>query len=79
MPSVQNILAAQHIPELLSSTPVCYDLAKWLSHYLLYFTLLFLFGPTIQGRSVGKCHMTNVTHHSHMSGCHMVMSHDDIT
>jgi len=25
---------------------------------------------------VGKYHMTNITHHSHMSGYHMVMSHD---
>ena len=36
----------------------CYDLAKWLSHYL-YFS--FSFELTTQERSAGKCHS-----HSHM-------------
>jgi len=54
----------------------CHNLAKQLSHYLLYFT--FSFGLTTQGRSMGKCHMTNVTHHSHMSGCHKVTSHNRV-
>ena len=28
-------------------------------------------------RSVGRYYITNVTHHSHMSGCHSIMSHDE--
>jgi len=42
-----------------------YDLAKWLSHYLYFFSFLFIFGLTIQGRSAGKYHII----------CHM--SHDE--
>ena len=38
------------------------------------FIFLFLFGLTIQGRSVGKYH---ITCHSHMSGYHRVKSHDE--
>jgi len=30
-------------------------------------------------KSAGKCHMTNVTHHSHISGCHSVISHNEVT
>ena len=37
----------------------CHDLAKWLCHYLYFFSFEF----TTQGRSAGKCYMTNVTHH----------------
>ena len=25
---------------------------------------------------MGKCHITNVTHHSHTPGCHNIMSHN---
>ena len=45
---------------------------------LLYFTFLFLFGLTIQERSVQKCHITNVTYHSHISGCYSITSHDSM-
>ena len=41
----------------------CYDLATQLSHYS--FSFLFLYGLTIQGKSVGKYHG--------------VMSHDGVT
>ena len=50
-----------------------------LSHYLYFFSFLFLVGLTTQGRSVGKCHMTNVTYHCHTSGRHSVTSHDGVT
>ena len=45
----------------------CYNLAKQLSHYLYIF--LFSFRLTTQGRSVGKCHMTNVTYHKSHDKC----------
>ena len=41
-----------------------------LSHYLYFFSFLFLVGLTTQGRSVGKCHMTNVTVSHHMMESH---------
>jgi len=44
-----------------------------LSHNIIF---LFLFGLTTQERSVGKCHMTNITHHGHILGCHSVISHE---
>jgi len=46
----------------------CHNLTKQLSHYLYFFSFSFSFGLT--GRSVGKCHMTNITH------IQDVMSHD---
>ena len=59
----------------------CHDLAKQLSHYLYFFSFLFfflfLFGFTTQGGSIEKCHMTNITHHGHMTGCHSVTLHDE--
>jgi len=42
----------------------------------IFLFILFSFGLTIQGKSARKCHMTNVTCHSHISECHRVMSHD---
>ena len=57
----------------------CHDLAKQLSHYLYLFYFIFLVRLTTQGRSTGKYHMIDVTHHSHMSGCHSVTSHDGVT
>jgi len=52
----------------------CHDLAKWLSHYLYSF-FSFSFGLTIQGRSIGKCHITvsHITSHIRKS---QVMSYD---
>ena len=47
----------------------CHDLAKWLSHYLYFFSFLFLFRLTTQERSVGKCHIT-------MSCVTSMMSHE---
>ena len=53
-------------------------MAKSLFIFLFFsFSFLFLFGFTIQGGSVGKCHMINVTHHGHMSGYHSVTSRDE--
>jgi len=57
----------------------CHDLAKQLSHYLYLFYFIFLVEVTTQGRSVEKCHITNITHHSYMSGYCSVMSHDGVT
>jgi len=59
----------------------CHDLAKQLKSLFifLFFSFLFLVGLTTQGRSVGKCHMTNVTYHCHTSGRHSVTSHDGVT
>ena len=51
----------------------CHDLAKWLSYYLYFFSFLFLFSfhlDLLQGRSMGKCYITNVIHHGHMLGYH---------
>ena len=47
-----------------------HNLAKWLSHYFILLSFLFLFGLTTQRRSIEK---------SHMSGYYNVMSHDDVT
>jgi len=55
-------------------------MAKLLFIFLFFsFSFLFLFGLTIQEKSVEKCHMTNVTHHSHTPQCHSVTSHDRVT
>jgi len=48
----------------------CYDLVKWLSQYLYFFSFLFLFGLITQERSVGKCHMSQIEHH-------IIKSHDN--
>jgi len=54
----------------------CYDLAKWLSYYLYFFSSLWTW--TYYTRmSIGKCHMTNITHYSHKLGYHKVISHND--
>jgi len=34
-----------------------YDLAKWLSYYLYFFSFLFIFGLIIQKKSMGKYYM----------------------
>jgi len=40
----------------------CHDLAKWLSHYLYFFSFSFLLSWTYYTEgSVGKCHVTSVT------------------
>jgi len=44
----------------LIDNTACYDLAKWLSHYLYFFFFLFLFGLTIQESNMGKYHMISV-------------------
>jgi len=59
---------------------VCHDLAKRLSHYLYFFSFLFLFfylGLTTQ-REVWESVMSQVSHsHGHMTGrSHHMMSHD---
>ena len=43
---------------------VCHDLARWLSHYLYFFSFLFLLSWThyIEG-SVGKCHIVTVSYY----------------
>jgi len=46
----------------------CHDLSKQLSHYLYFFSFYFIFGLTTQGRSVGKCHI---------SQSHGIESHDE--
>ena len=51
--------------------------AKSLFIFLFFFFFLFLFGLTTQERSVGKCYMTNIIYHSHMSRCHSFISHDE--
>ena len=54
------VLAIEEIPNWSQ----CHDLAKWLSHYFILFSYLDL----LQGRSVGKYHMTG-----HRSGWyHMI-------
>ena len=61
------------------SSPNCHDLAKWLSHYLYFFSFLFLFfylGLTTQ-REVRESITSQVSHsHGHMTGSHSVTSHD---
>jgi len=42
--------------------------------FFIFHFFFFLFELTTQGRSAGKYHMTNVTHH--MLESHRVMSHD---
>jgi len=58
----------------------CHNLAKWLSYYFILLFFLFLFGLTIQGRSVGKCHMImlhiTVTCQDVTRSCHIMMSYD---
>jgi len=62
---------------LLNTT--CHDLAKWLSHYLYFFSFLFLFfylGLTTQ-KEVQESVMSQVSHsHSHMTGSHSITSHN---
>jgi len=54
----------------------CYDLAKWLSYYLYFFSYLdLLYKKGVQE----KGYMTNVIYHSYMLGCHSVISHDRVT
>jgi len=59
----------------------CYDLAKWLSYYLYFFSFLFLFfylGLTTQ-KEVQESVMSQVSQsHSHMTGSHSIISHDVI-
>jgi len=53
----------------------CYDLAKWLSHYL-YLLFFFSFGLTTQER-VWESVMSQVSHsYNHMTGSHIITSHD---
>ena len=51
-----------------------HDLAKQLSHYLYFFSFLFLFGLTTQESNIEKYHMSNVTCHSHMAGSDVTWS-----
>ena len=47
---------------------------------LFIFSFLLFSGLTTQGRSVGKCHMTNITHHKsyvRTLQCHVMESHDE--
>ena len=53
---------------------------KQLSHYFILLSFLFLFGLTIQERSMGKYHITmlhvTVTYQDVTVLYHMMMSHD---
>ena len=49
-----------------------HDLAKWLSHYLYFFSYLDLL---YKKESVGKCHII-ISYISHISGYHRVTLHD---
>ena len=42
----------------------CHNLAKWLSHYLYFFSFLFL-SDLLHIRSVGKCYITSVIYYCH--------------
>jgi len=59
---------------------ILYALAKWLSHYFILLSFLFLFGLTIQGRSTEKYHMTmlqvTVICQNITRSCHIMVSHD---
>jgi len=52
-------------------------LGKMAKLLFIFFSFL-LFGLTIQGRSMGKCHMTDVTYYSHMLECHSVVSYNRV-
>ena len=57
----------------------CHDLAKWLSHYLYFFSFLFFFfylRLTTQ-KGVQESVTSQVSHsHNHMTGSHNVTSHN---
>ena len=56
----------------------CHDLAKWLSHYLYFFSFLFLFlliGLTTTRWSAGKSHVTLSQCHNGMMDSHRWSCH----
>jgi len=55
----------------------CHDLAKWLSHYLYFFSFLFFYLGFTTQKKVQESVMSQVSHsHSHMTGSHNITSHD---
>jgi len=74
-------LASAHVLclDLLLYVWLYHDLAKQLSHYLYFFSFLFLFfylGLTTQ-KEVWESIMLQVSHsHGHMTGSHSIISHD---
>jgi len=55
----------------------CHDLAKWLSHYLYFFSFLFLFGLTTQERKRGEVSYDNIIYHNYMSEYHRVTLYNE--
>jgi len=56
----------------------CHDLAKWLSHYFILLSFSFLFFSyldLLHKEGVWE----SITCHSYVSGCHKVMSHNNVT
>ena len=56
---------------------ICHDLAKWLSHYLYFFSFLFFYLGLTTQREVWESVMSQVSHsHGHMTGSHSVTLHN---
>ena len=54
----------------------CHNLVKWLSHYFILFLFYFLIWTYYTRKKCGKISHNNVICHSHVLGCHKVISYD---